>query len=101
MRRKNGWTGQRVQVPGRMSDGLASDLGASVSRRTGWAIKTGNQVDLICPSWPCVTSATDDIWTTVSKGCHYSPRSQRTTSGARLFYTARYVTTPPLIAVSF
>ena len=27
LRRKNGWTGQRVQVPRRMSDGLASDLG--------------------------------------------------------------------------
>ena len=29
MRRKNGWTWQRVQVPRRMSDGLASDLGAN------------------------------------------------------------------------
>jgi hypothetical protein len=27
LRRKNGWAGQRVQVPRRMSNGLASDLG--------------------------------------------------------------------------
>jgi hypothetical protein len=27
LRRKNGWAGQRVQVSGRMPDGLASDLG--------------------------------------------------------------------------
>jgi hypothetical protein len=47
VRRENGWTRQRVQVPGRMSDGLASGLGASRFGRTltisGWTVSKGRR----------------------------------------------------------
>src|SRR5882762_4183961 len=47
VRRKHGWSRQRVQVPRRMSDGLASDLGASLFGRAQSANNEGNQDELI------------------------------------------------------
>jgi len=62
-------------VPGRMSDGLASGMGASFSRARG-PIKKAVQTDLIGSTLAAAgkRANTDHIWAEVSENCHYSRR---------------------------